>query len=117
MLQLAEVNYGYEVKSFPWTEALPNGYCPECGGGAVAKRSYTPDFFLDNGVVIESKGRFTPKDRRIALAMQAELGDDYKLLFQFNNKLSRKSKTRYSDWCTANGIDFAVREIPEAWIE
>jgi hypothetical protein len=115
MLKQLEVDYEYEAESFPWVETLPNGFCPDCGSIAVATRSYTPDFFLSNGVIIESKGRFTPKDRKIALAMQELHGNDFKLLFQYDNRLSRKSKTRYSEWCRKNGIDYAVRQIPEEW--
>lgn len=114
-MQLAEVEYDYEVESFPWTETLPNAFCPDCGQRAVATRSYTPDFFLHNGTIIEAKGRFTTKDRKIALGMK-EQGIDVKLLFQYNNKLSRKSTTRYSEWCEKNGIDYAVRQLPEEWL-
>lgn len=115
MLNEAGVDFTYESESFPWVEELPNGFCPACGTRAVATRSYTPDFFLDNGVIIEAKGRFTPKDRKIALAMK-EAGTPTKMLFQFNNKLSRKSKTRYSDWCKKNEIDYAIRNVPDEWL-
>lgn len=115
MLRLQEAKFDYEKESFPWLETVPNAYCPSCGQPAVARRSYTPDFFLDNGVIIEAKGRFTPKDRKIALAMKSKLGDAYKMVFQFNNKLSRKSKTRYSEWCEKHEIDFAIRQVPERW--
>lgn len=107
--------FDYERESYPWVEASPNGYCPSCGDRAVVDRRYTPDFFLSNGVIIEAKGRFTPKDRKIAIAMRDQ-GRGIKLLFQFDNKLSRKSKSRYSDWATKNGIDFAIRTIPEHWV-
>ncbi len=115
LLRHKEVSYEYERESFPWVECVPNAYCPSCGQPGVARRSYTPDFFLENGVIVEAKGRFTPKDRKIALAMKEMHGDLYKMVFQFNNKLSRKSKTRYSEWCTKNEIEFAIREIPDEW--
>ena len=115
MLRAAEVPFEYEAESFPWDDVSPNARCPDCGLAAVQTRSYTPDFFLSNGVIIEAKGRFTPHDRRIALAMR-DRGVDVKLMFQFNNKLSRNSKTRYSDWCTKNDIDFAVRRLPPEWL-
>lgn len=116
MLRQHNVRYDYERESYPWVEEVPNAYCPDCGVCGVANRSYTPDFFLENGVIIEAKGRFTPKDRKIALAMKDQ-GIEIKMLFQFNNKLSRKSKTRYSEWCEKNDIDYAVREVPEEWID
>jgi hypothetical protein len=97
------VAFEYERESFPWVEVSPNGYCPTCGDRSVVDRSYTPDFFLPNDVIIESKGRFTPKDRKIAIAMR-DAGRDVRLLFQFDNRLSRSSKTRYSGWCIKNNI-------------
>jgi hypothetical protein len=115
MLRTQKVKYDYEKESFPWLETVPNAYCPSCKQPAIASRSYTPDFFLNNGVVVEAKGRFTPKDRKIALAMKAKMGDAYKMVFQFDNRLSRKSKTRYSQWCSKHGIDFAIRQIPPEW--
>ena len=30
----------------------------------LAYRTYTPDFVLDNGIIIETKGMFTTADRR-----------------------------------------------------
>jgi hypothetical protein len=115
MLDALGVDYTYETEVFPWTEDLPNGYCPDCGCKAVANRTYTPDFFLDNGTIIEAKGIFTVKDRKIALAMK-EMGTPTKLLFMWDNKLSRKSKTRYSDWCQKNDVDFSIRKIKEEWL-
>lgn len=114
MLQQHDIAYNYEQESFPWVETVPNAYCPDCGTPAVATRSYTPDFFLENGIIIEAKGRFTVKDRKIALSMRDQ-DIPVKMVFQFNNKLSRKSKTRYSEWCEKHGIDYAIRQIPVEW--
>jgi hypothetical protein len=116
ILKQKEVTFEYERESFEWLDNVPNAYCPACGAPAVAKRRYTPDFFLSNGIIIEAKGRFTPKDRKIALAMKAA-ERPVKMVFQFNNKLSRKSKTRYSEWCEKHGIDYAIRQIPEDWVK
>lgn len=110
------VDYGYEVNSFGWYEQVPNAKCPDCGTKATAARAYTPDFFLPNGRIIEVKGRFTVKDRKIALAMRdLEVGISY--LFMKNNTLSPKSKTRYTEWCDKHGLESAVGVLPEAWIE
>lgn len=116
MLDEKGISYDYETETFSWQEKIPNARCGECGGSAYVDRSYTPDFFLSNGTIIEAKGRFTVKDRKIASAMK-EQGRDIKLVFQFNNKLSRKSKTRYTEWCEKLGIDCAVREVPDGWIQ
>jgi hypothetical protein len=114
MLRHHGIDFEYETRSFPWLEQVPNAYCPSCGQPGVARRSYTPDFFLPNGVIIEAKGRYTPKDRKISIAMR-DADIDVKMVFQYDNRLSRKSKTRYSDWCEKHGIDYAVRQIPEEW--
>jgi hypothetical protein len=54
-------------------------------------RSYTPDFILPNGIIIESKGRFVAADRN--------------------------SKTTYGDWCDKHGFLYADKLIPEEWIK
>ena len=113
-LDAAGVEYEYERESFSWLEKVPRAVCLECDGPAYAKRSYTPDFFLSSGVIVEAKGRFTAKDRKISLAMK-EQGRDIRLVFQFDNKLSRTSKSRYSDWCVKNDIQYALKEVPESW--
>lgn len=115
MLDEAGMSFEYERESFLWEDVIPNAKCEDCGGKAVCVRSYTPDFFLNNGVIIEAKGRFTVKDRKISLAMKKQ-GIHVVMLFQFDNKLSRKSKTRYSEWCTQHGIDYAIRELKEEWL-
>lgn len=115
-LDAAKVKYDYESESFEWLDEVSNAKCLDCGKPGYVTRKYTPDFFLENGVIIEAKGRFTVKDRKIALAMK-EQGRDIRLVFQFDNKLSRKSTTRYTEWCDKHDIECAVKEIPEEWIK
>lgn len=107
--------YEYERESYEWMEKIPRAVCGDCGGAAYARRSYTPDFFLPNGRIIEVKGRFTVKDRKIAVAMK-EAGVVICYLFGFDNKLNRTSKTRYTDWCAQQGLECAVKEIPKEWL-
>ena len=77
---------------------------------------YTPDFFLTNGIVIETKGRFTALDRKKALAMVEQHGQiDYRLLFMRDNRLSRSSKTRYSQWAKKHSIPYAIGRVPAEW--
>ena len=38
----------------------------------LAYRKYTPDFILPNGILIESKGLFTPVDRRKHLLIKKQ---------------------------------------------
>ncbi|MGH7746923.1 MAG: endonuclease I [Candidatus Dormibacteria bacterium] len=68
---------------------------------------YLPDWELDS-VLIETKGRFTSTDRKKILLVK-EQNPELQLLMVFGrpqNTLSKKSKTTYGDWCTANKISW-----------
>lgn len=84
-------------------------------------RTYTPDFKLDNGIIIECKGRFTPADRRkMALVIEQYPDLDIRMVFQRDNTLSKASKTTYSAWCASRGIVCHVTEdgsIPKEWLK
>ena len=86
----------------------------------IQNRNYTPDYVLPNGIVIESKGRFTPEDRKKHLWIRDDYGDALDLRFVFSNprgKLRKGSKTSYADWCEKNGFLFASKEIPDEWLK
>lgn len=110
--------FKYETESFKWIERLPRAFCGECGEkSALVERSYTPDFFLPSGIIVEVKGNFTSKDRKIALAMKEQHPElDVRMLFQRDNWLTRQHKTKYSDWCEARGIEYAFIKIPDEWL-
>jgi hypothetical protein len=92
----------------------------------TVKHRYTPDLVLCRpggynfavGFFVEVKGKFTPADRTKTLAvLAANPGMDLRFLFQRDNKLNPKSKTRYSDWCEKHGIQYSIgRRIPSEWI-
>jgi len=82
----------------------------------VKKRTYLPDFVLENGVIIEVKGRFDSKDRTKHLLIKAQHPElDIRFLFQYDNTLVRNGKLRYSDWCDKHGFLYALGEVPEDW--
>lgn len=85
-----------------------------------SKHYYTPDIELPNGILVEVKGKFDPDARqKMALVLEQNPDLDIRMLFMVDNKISKQSKTRYSDWCTKRGIKFAVSKsghIPEAWL-
>lgn len=84
----------------------------------VKPKKYTPDFVLENGIIIEAKGRFTGSDRVKHLTLKKQRPDlDIRFVFQFDNKLSKNSKVRYSDWCDKNNFKWALREVPESWVK
>lgn len=113
---------GYEERSF--SLALPSGRgysCGECGSKNILKASkYTPDFFIgeegNREFIIETKGRFTALDRKKALAITSQHDVDYRMLFEYDNLLSKGAKSRYSTWCEKNDIPYAVKEVPKEWI-
>jgi hypothetical protein len=81
-------------------------------------RNYTPDFVLPNGVIIETKGRFTLEDRKKHLWIQEQCGTKYDIRFVFSNsraKIRKGSKTSYADWCEKHGFLYADQYIPEEW--
>lgn len=80
-------------------------------------QTYTPDFELPNGILIESKGRFTATDRtKMLLVKEQNPGLDIRLVFQNPNvKLTKASKTTYGDWSTKHGYQWASRWVPSEW--
>lgn len=97
----------YEVRELPY----------------VIARSYLPDFevkWLREGVYqttyVETKGYFSPEDRqKMRLVIEQHPDLDIRILFMSDNKINRRSKMRYSDWCNKQGIRYAIREIPKDW--
>jgi hypothetical protein len=82
-------------------------------------RTYTPDFVLDNGVIIETKGIFDSDDRRKHLEVRKQ-HPELDIRFVFSNakaKLYKGAKSRYFDWCDKNEFMWAHRVIPEAWLK
>ena len=72
-LTAAGMSYKYEAYSYEYEDPIvsPKTYCAACGDSNLYQiRYYTPDFFLDNGIIIETKGKFTPRNRRTMLAVR-----------------------------------------------
>tara|TARA_R100000322_G_C5409776_1_gene183541 strand:+ start:504 stop:953 length:450 start_codon:yes stop_codon:yes gene_type:complete len=82
-------------------------------------RTYTPDFILDNGIIIETKGIFDTEDRRKHLAIR-EQHPELDIRFVFSNskaKLYKGAKSRYYEWCDKHEFKWEHRIIPEAWLK
>lgn len=82
------------------------------------QRKYTPDIVLENGIVVEIKGRWVTADRhKIALVKQQYPEMDLRMVFSNSKaKISKASKTTYADYCDKLGIPFADKMIPDEWI-
>ena len=81
-------------------------------------RTYTPDFTLDNGIIIETKGVFDSEDRRKHLQVQKQ-HPELDIRFVFTNlyaKLYKGSKTTYAQWCEKHNFLASHRIIPKEWL-
>ena len=104
-LKKREVPFSYEERKIKWLDSK--------------MRTYTPDFVLPNGVIIETKGRFVAADRRKHLEIKKQFGDLYDIRFVFTNsraKLYKGAKSSYADWCNKHGFLYADKTIPEEWL-
>ena len=80
-------------------------------------RTYTPDFILPNGVIVETKGRFTTADRKKHLLIKKQHPTlDIRFVFQNSRaKLYKGAKSTYAQWCENKGFVYADKSIPKEW--
>lgn len=79
---------------------------------------YTPDFFLPNGLVIETKGRFVTADRQKHLHIKA-CHPGLEVRFIFSNpsaRIGKQSQTTYAMWCERHGFAYAKATVPPSWV-
>jgi predicted nuclease of restriction endonuclease-like RecB superfamily len=103
LLEGLGVSYEYESTKVPYT----------------IQHNYNPDFALPNHVYLEAKGYWDPKDRRKVLAVKRDNPDlDLRMVFQSPfNKISKKSKTTYAQWCERHDIPWtSYHDIPLDWL-
>ena len=84
-----------------------------------SKHTYTPDFILENGIIVETKGRFELSDRKKHLLVKAQ-HPDLDIRFVFSNsrqRITKTSKTTYGMWCTQHGFIYADKFIPLEWTQ
>jgi hypothetical protein len=99
------VSFTYEEEKIKWVD--------------MKVRTYTPDFVLSNGIIIETKGRFVSNDRRKHREIQKQFPDlDIRFVFQNSRaKLYKGAKSSYGDWCDKYGFKYADKSIPDNWIK
>lgn len=80
---------------------------------------YTPDFILDNGIIIETKGRLTLSDRvkHILLKHQYPALDIRFVFMNSKQKINKNSKTTYGEWCQSKGFTYVDKHIPTSWFK
>lgn len=107
--QLDELGVKYEYETFKIHYTKP-----------VENSTYTPDFILPNGIIIETKGQFVTSDRKKHKIIKKQFGDKYDIRFVFSNpntRIGKKSRTTYGAWCEKFGFKYAKEKIPQEWIE
>ena len=104
-LKVLKVKFTYESLKIEWED--------------LAYRTYTPDFILDNGIIIESKGMFTAADRRKHLAIQRQHPKlDIRFIFENSRRKLRKgAKSTYAEWCIKYNFRYGTRVVPEEWLK
>jgi len=80
--------------------------------------TYTWDFTLPNGIIVETKGLFDAKDRAKHLLVKKQYpGLDIRLVFTRSKApIAKGSKTTLAMWCEANGFKYADKLVPTSWI-
>lgn len=83
------------------------------------EHKYTPDFILQNGIIVEAKGIFDTADRQKHLHIKEQYPHlDIRFVFQnANNKLYKGAKSTYADWCNKHGFKYAQKVIPNGWFK
>lgn len=81
-------------------------------------RTYTPDFLLPNGIIVETKGKLEPKDRAKHLFIKLQHPElDIRFVFQRpGDKINKGSPTTYAMWADKHGIKWATRLTPVEWM-
>lgn len=115
------IAFEYEKELLQYYKKKPMAVCQDCGSGEVLEEHwYNPDFYLPKqGIYIEAKGKFTPKDRSKMLAvMEYHLDKDIRMLFMYDNWMTKKKLKKYGGWCDDNAIQWAVGDsVPEEWVK
>ena len=104
-LKKLKIKFTYEKEKIKWVD--------------LKIRTYTPDFVLENGIIIETKGRFISVDRRKHKEIKKQF-PDLDIRFVFSNSRSRLykgAKSSYGDWCKKHGFKYADKTIPKEWLK
>ena len=103
-LNEAKVKFEYETTVIDYIKPQTN-------------HTYTIDFTLPNGILVETKGRWVLEDRKKHLLIKEQHPElDIRLVFQNSKgKIRKGSKTTYAYFCDKNEIIWADKTIPASW--
>ena len=79
---------------------------------------YTPDFVLDNGIIIEAKGFFRYLEQRMHRTIKEQHPElDIRFVFSNINSKVQRSKLTCGEWCEKHNFQYAQENIPIEWIK
>ena len=104
-LEQYKVPLQYEVDVLPYV-------VPE------SNHKYKPDFKITDKLYIEAKGIWDRQDReKILLIKQQHPSITICMAFQnAKQKIYKRSKTTYAEWCDKNGIEWSHGGIKKEWV-
>jgi len=99
-----KIKFDYETTVIPYIK-------PE------TKHTYTIDFTLPNGILVETKGRWVAEDRKKHLLIKKQHPElDIRIVFMSGKtKIRKGSPTTYGMYCEKHGIPWAEKTIPQEW--
>ena len=99
-----KIKFGYETTVIDYIRPQTN-------------HTYTIDFTLPNGILVETKGRWVIEDRKKHLLIKKQHPElDIRIVFMSGKtKIRKGSKTTYGSYCDKHGIQWAEKEIPTSW--
>ena len=88
------------------------------------KKSYTPDFPINDRFIVEAKGAFNSADRKKHKLIR-EQHPELDIRFIFSNaktKIGKKSLTTYGKWCELNNFPYhciysTQQTFPQDWLK
>lgn len=110
-LEQKGIVYEYETLKLPYYVKEHSASCTGCGGKDIRKHgNYIPDYFLvDLGIILEAKGRWDAQDRKKLKAIKEQHPDiDLRMVFMYDNWITKNKKKRYSTVCEQLNIPFCV---------
>ena len=104
-LNEAKIDFEYETKVIDYIKPETN-------------HTYTIDFTLPNGILVETKGRWVLEDRKKHLLIKKQHPElDIRIVFQSSKtKIRKGSKTTYAMFCDKHDIPWSEKTIPESWL-
>ena len=99
-----KIKFGYETTVIDYIRPQTN-------------HTYTIDFTLPNGILVETKGRWVIEDRKKHLLIKKQHPElDIRIVFMSGKtKIRKGSKTTYGMFCDKHDIPWAEKVIPNSW--